>query len=549
MSKESRSMVIRDVTSYTKDREFKEAINYMMVISAAVYNELMDIVFGKGKYQGIPALAHHESTGLTLTTFTFEVTTKKGTINKYVGNKKDSRYLYNYMDSYDASGNKVELGSDTCLRKVIKDKLAPFVQQQEFNQIVFRFWAMIIAISSRQLEGDEKQVVFDQKELFQFYLTNSPYNASDNTITLKNPIDLPRGKNEPPAPDDVIAVQKAFTKYGVIDLSKTVDNDIHGVSKLIISKKKPTIIVTTDVTGDVKFIVAYDQSTKINLGTFSSKPYKVEGKGYILWDNEEFKKAWTKLKKKNDKAPKDEYVSQRSLYIGMLQESGEVIMSIDPNVQRFSMAITQNGKLIDTVNLDISEVSKQHKRNMRKLKSIKSRMTKASGGNTATSHEFRKFNHHMENYRTNFQHLIAIRIMEIAESFGVGHILFGEGGRSKRRMPNFPNLKNISVNTISKYMQELARERGIILTEVNEAYTSKASFMHGEKPENGTDFQACRNQKNRHELNIGGNTVVDADINGACNIAVKYGVLDNAVRVYKKVRYMLHNPKKIMLDI
>ena len=292
MSKESRSMVIRDVTSYTKDREFKEAINYMMVISAAVYNELLDIVFGKGEYQGIPALAHHESTGLTLTTFAFKRTDVKDGAKPFVGNK-DKKFLYNYMDSHDASGNKVEPGSDTCLRKVIKDKLAPFVSQQEFNEIVYRFWAMITAISSRPLEGDEKQVVFNQKELFQFYLTNSPYNAGDNTITLKNPIALPRGKNAPPAPDDVIAVQKAFTKYGVIDLSKTVSNDIHGISKLnIVPGKKPTIVVTTDVTGDAKFIVAYDQSTEIDLGTFSSKPYKVEGKGYILWDNEEFKKAF-----------------------------------------------------------------------------------------------------------------------------------------------------------------------------------------------------------------------------------------------------------------
>jgi IS605 OrfB family transposase len=540
-------MVIRDVTSYTKDREFKKAIDYMMGVSAAVYNELLGIVFSRAEYT-LPSLAHHEATGLTRTTYSFIRIDSEVDTKPFIGNK-DKKFLYNYMDNHDSDGNKVKPGSESSLRKVVKNKHAPFVQQQEFNEIVYRFWSMVTAISSRPLEGDEKQVLFNYKEMYQLYLTNCPYSSGDNTVILKNPIALPRGKNAVGAPDEVIAIKETFDKYRLIDLSKTVADDIHGVSKFVTSSGKPTIIVTSDITGDIKFIAAYDQNTQIDLGSFKSKPYKIEGSGYVLWDNAEFKKAWAKIKKKNDTLPKSEYVSQRSLYIDMLGNSDNVVMSIDPNVQRFSMAITKEGNLIKTINLDISEVSIQHKRNMRKLKGIKSRMTKASGGNTATSQEFRKFGHYMENYRTNFQHHIAVKIMEIAESFGVGHILLGEGGRSRRNMPRFPNLKNISVNTISKYMQEIARERGIILTEVNEAYTSKASFMHGEMPEKDTDFQAYRNQKNRHELNIGGDTVVDADINGACNIAVKYGVLDNAVRMYKKVRYMLHNPTQVVLDI
>lgn len=552
---ESRSLIIRDLTSNTADKEMKKACEWYMKVSADVYNELINVVFSKGNYK-YPALVHHEgvSSGIVLTKYIFSYETKKtlSTIKP-----SNAQYLYNFIFRHDITGKLIAGGSDTGIYSQLKRELAPFISAQEFNAIINNFWSMFRSAAFFQplrqakkendtdrldIENYPRQRIYNNKELYIAELTNCPYDKETQTLTLKNPIVSPTPKK--PLPEEEQAIWNIFERNKVIDLSRTIKQLSSGDLKFEITAAKPNVSIQKTTNGNLRFIMAYKQTTEIELGR--KDPAEINGRGYILWNNEKFMTSWAVIKKKNKKLPKERQIYMKKAYLDFISKCAESILVIDPNVNRLAMVIVKKSNIIDVINLDISKITYKNECNREKTRFLKKKLAR---NGKLTSKQYQTHTMYMVDYRTNFQHHIAKEVMDVVKQYNVKHILFGNCGKANRGLKRFKNIKNLSFITITKYIQELAREQDVIFCEVNEYYTSKASFLDKEQPTNETIFSAIRGEADRHTLKRKNGSTVDADINAACNIAVRHGILNNDIARFKKVQYKIHNPTKKTLDI
>ena len=138
----------------------------------------------------------------------------------------------------------------------------------------------------------------------------------------------------------------------------------------------------------------------------------------------------------------------------------------------------------------------------------------------------------------------------------IGNIIFGWGqgikNRSNLNKQNNQNFVQIPTARLKNRIQELAESVGIIFTETEEAYSSKASYLdndlvpkYGEKPK-GYKFSGRRITRGTYKSAKG--CIVSADIQAAGNILRKVAV-QLGISLVEAGRGALTLPKRYTLDM
>ena len=131
---------------------------------------------------------------------------------------------------------------------------------------------------------------------------------------------------------------------------------------------------------------------------------------------------------------------------------------------------------------------------------------------------------------TDYMHKVARYIVNYCIANDIGTIIIGHNVDQKQSVSmgkaNNQKFVQIPFDQLRTYLQTLCERYGIAYIETEESYTSKASFLDGDDipvydaahPYTGT-FSGKRIKRGLYRTKE--NTLVNADINGACNIAKK----------------------------
>ncbi|WP_107668965.1 transposase [Cyanothece sp. BG0011] len=137
----------------------------------------------------------------------------------------------------------------------------------------------------------------------------------------------------------------------------------------------------------------------------------------------------------------------------------------------------------------------------------------------------------------------------------IGNIVFGWNDRQKESInigkTNNQNFVQIPTARLKNRIQQLAESVGIIFTEIDEAYSSKASFLdddlvpnYGEKPK-GYKFSGKRFKRGLYKTAKG--WLVNADIQAAANLLKKVAT-QLGINLARVVKECLTVPKRYELD-
>jgi len=503
---------------YSKHKKIAPGLEELMKISSAVRNELIDLVFSKYRF-----LTHSKEKGLHFRDDSFSMPQQRNKDKAY--KISSGQFLQQYLQWHDINGDKVEsTKSEDSMLNQVKEKHAKYLQKWMLNKVVADFWSEILGKVSIKPEPNKngrypKQVLIRPKPEGGTFKITLQYQEAGKWMAFAV---FRKGEE---VPDN-------YRK--ILDAQKYLGN-LRFPAELKFNDGHVNVILTKNLIGEYKLISASLQEVEYEVG----EKFKVGDKINNIWClNPEYREVKKQIKSDGSKL--------YGFYNEFIREGEEAVMAVDPNVNNLSIAIVKEGKLIKTFLLDISSEARAYSA-FKGRKGRKQRKLKKSNG-VSTALSYRRIEDKQVSHRLNFQHQIVATLISISKKYGVKHILFGQGAGNHRGITGMPNMKNIGYNTIYNYLVDSCQEHGIWLAKVHEAYTSMASFLDGELPTkdnkiNGAFHGVRGKYKKRHSFKTVSGFNVHADINAACNIAVKCGLLEGVLAD----RHLVCNPEKINL--
>ena len=141
----------------------------------------------------------------------------------------------------------------------------------------------------------------------------------------------------------------------------------------------------------------------------------------------------------------------------------------------------------------------------------------------STSNRIQKLNVKRNNKIDTHFHRISRFIVDYAKGIDIGIIVIGRNKDWQRNTnigrKNNQNFVSIPFEKLIYQIQYKAEELGIEVIVNEESYTSKASFIDGDKMTKGTEFSGKRISRSLYKSKSG--TIINADANGSYNILRK----------------------------
>ncbi len=200
-------------------------------------------------------------------------------------------------------------------------------------------------------------------------------------------------------------------------------------------------------------------------------------------------------------------------------------LAIDVGIDNLASCVTTTGTSFIVDGRKLKSINQWYNKQLAHYASIKDRQH-IKGFTKSMSSITDKRNRQV----TDYMHKAARYIVNYCIANDIGTIIMGHNIDQKQSvdMGKANNQKFIQIpfNQLRTYLKCLCERYGIAYIETEESYTSKASFLDGDNipvfdaknPHTGT-FSGKRVKRGLYRTKT--NTLVNADINGACNIAKK----------------------------
>ena len=210
------------------------------------------------------------------------------------------------------------------------------------------------------------------------------------------------------------------------------------------------------------------------------------------------------------------------------QDNG-IYLAIDPGLDNL-FTIVSNCDYFRPFIIDGKEIKSINRYYNKKI-STYTEMMKAKDESFASDEYTRKMWADRKNVLEDIAHLVSARIIEIARIINANTIVIGHNDRWKDELPFKKPVKQnfayIPYDSLYNKIEYKAAAYGITVVRQEESYTSKASFLDGDEiptyvegDDTSYKFSGKRIKRGLYRASDG--TIINADVNGACNILRKY---------------------------
>ena len=210
------------------------------------------------------------------------------------------------------------------------------------------------------------------------------------------------------------------------------------------------------------------------------------------------------------------------------QDNG-IYLAIDPGLDNF-LTVVSNSDYFRPFIIDGKEIKSLNRFYNKKI-STYTEMMNAKDESFASDERTRMLWAERKNRLDDIMHIISAKLVETARIINANTIVIGHNSRWKDRLPFRKDIKQnfafIPFDSLYKKIKYKAAAYGITVVRQEESYTSKASFLNKDEiptydEHDKTLYEFSGKRIKRGLYRAGDGTVINADVNGACNILRKY---------------------------
>jgi len=209
-----------------------------------------------------------------------------------------------------------------------------------------------------------------------------------------------------------------------------------------------------------------------------------------------------------------------------IEPDKNTFLSIDLGVSNLATCVDHTGHSFIVDGCKLKSINRWYNKEMARLRGIKDKQG-IKGDTKRISKLFRDRNNKMHDYLNKAVH----HIIEYCRDNRIGTVLVGDGKGWKQKVNigkrNNQNFVQIPFDKFKQKLKHKCEYYGIEYKLVNEAHTSKCSFFDGETVEHHEEYLGKRIKRGLFKTEVG--RLVNADVNGALNIARKSGMLEPAL--------------------
>lgn len=226
------------------------------------------------------------------------------------------------------------------------------------------------------------------------------------------------------------------------------------------------------------------------------------------------------------------------------------VLAIDVGVNNLAACVSTHGDAFIIDGRKLKSINQWYNKQIAYYASIKDHQHIKGYTNRMNSITIKR-----NNQVTDYMHKAARYIINYCTSNDIGTLIIGHNISQKQNVnmgkTNNQNFTQIPFDKLRSYLKYLCEYYGISYIETEESYTSKASFLDGDSiqvynaahPFTGS-FSGYRVKRGLYRTMNG--TLVNADINGACNIAMKGK--QNSISMAGLCRGLLTSPLRIRIE-
>ena len=217
-----------------------------------------------------------------------------------------------------------------------------------------------------------------------------------------------------------------------------------------------------------------------------------------------------------------EYFEYRIIYEQEIEEvetEEDTFLAIDLNLDNLVACVDHSGRSFILDGRQLKSTNRWYNKRRAKLQSIKDKQ--GIEGETQRMYRLRK---KRENRIHDYFNKAVAGLVDYCVEHKIEKVIVGDGKGWKQNIElgdrNNQNFVQIPFNKLKQKLKHKLEEKGIEFELQNEAYTSKCSFLDDEDVEHQEEYEGSRVERGLFQSSDG--TIINADINGACNIAKKH---------------------------
>lgn len=221
-----------------------------------------------------------------------------------------------------------------------------------------------------------------------------------------------------------------------------------------------------------------------------------------------------------------EYFEYRLVYEAEkepIEMDDDAFLSIDLGVDNLATCVDHSGRSFIIDGRKLKSINRWYNKEIARLRGIKDKQG-IEGDTEWIKKLFRDRRNKIHDYLNKAVH----RIVEYCKENRIETVLVGDGKGWKQDVnigdKNNQNFVQIPFDTFKQKLKHKCEYYGIDFELVNESHTSKCSFLDGESVEHHEEYIGTRVERGLFKASDG--TLINADVNGALNIAKKAGMLE-----------------------
>jgi len=206
-----------------------------------------------------------------------------------------------------------------------------------------------------------------------------------------------------------------------------------------------------------------------------------------------------------------------------IETDDDTFLSIDLGVDNLATCVDHSGRSFIIDGRKLKSINRWYNKEIARLRGIKDKQS-IEGDTKRIKKLFRDRRNKIHDYLNK----AVYRIVEYCKDKKIGTVLVGDGKGWKQEVnigdKNNQNFVQIPFDTFKQKLKHKCEYYEIGFELVNESHTSKCSFLDGEPVEHHEEYIGTRVERGLFKASD--DTLINADVNGALNIAKKAGMLE-----------------------
>ena len=206
-----------------------------------------------------------------------------------------------------------------------------------------------------------------------------------------------------------------------------------------------------------------------------------------------------------------------------IETDDDTFLSIDLGVDNLATCVDHSGRSFIIDGRKLKSINRWYNKEIARLRGIKDKQG-IEGDTKRIKKLFRDRRNKIHDYLNKAVH----KIVEYCKENRIETILVGDGKGWKQEVnigdKNNQNFVQIPFDTFKQKLKHKCEYHEIDFELVDESHTSKCSFLDGESVEHHEEYAGTRVERGLFKTS--NDTLINADVNGALNIAKKAGMLE-----------------------